>query len=80
MKMSWCWLNLFFLVFFSLPVPQAAQGRSFEVQGNNFVKDGQPYRIVSGSIHYFRIVPEYWTDRLHKVRACGLNTSEYVSD
>lgn len=41
-----------------------------------FYLDGKPYTIVSGSIHYFRIFPEYWRDRLTKLRACGFNTVE----
>lgn len=43
---------------------------------NNFLMDGKPYRIISGAIHYFRTVPEYWKDRLSKLRACGFNTVE----
>jgi beta-galactosidase len=45
-------------------------------------KDGQytldsvPFRIMSGAIHYFRVVPEYWEDRLLKLKACGFNTVE----
>lgn len=35
--------------------------------------DGQPFRYVSGSAHYFRIPREYWRDRLRKIRAAGLN-------
>ena len=27
-------------------------------------------------MHYFRIVPEYWEDRLLKLKACGFNTVE----
>ena len=42
----------------------------------NFLMDGKPYRIMSGSVHYFRVVPEYWEDRLSKLRACGFNTVE----
>ena len=38
--------------------------------------DGKPYRIISGSVHYFRTVPEYWEDRLSKLKACGFNTVE----
>ncbi|MGE7611897.1 glycoside hydrolase family 35 protein [Paenibacillus sp. NPDC101420] len=45
-----------------------------------YLLDGQPYRIVSGAIHYFRVVPEYWKDRLLKLKACGFNTVEtYVA-
>ncbi|BBI33382.1 glycoside hydrolase family 35 protein [Cohnella abietis] len=53
---------------------------SFEIEGNGFVYDGKPLRIISGAMHYFRIVPEYWEDRLRKLRACGFNTVEtYVA-
>ncbi|MGI5893622.1 MAG: beta-galactosidase [Candidatus Merdivicinus sp.] len=41
-----------------------------------FYLDGKPFRILSGTIHYFRVVPEYWEDRLKKLRACGFNTVE----
>jgi beta-galactosidase GanA len=27
-------------------------------------------------MHYFRIPPQYWRDRLRKLRAAGLNTVE----
>jgi beta-galactosidase len=41
-----------------------------------FLLDGEPFRIISGAIHYFRILPEYWKDRVKKARLCGLNTVE----
>lgn len=41
-----------------------------------FLLDGKPFRILSGSIHYFRVVEEYWEDRLKKLKACGFNTVE----
>lgn len=41
-----------------------------------YLLDGKPYRIISGAIHYFRVVPEYWKDRLLKLKACGFNTVE----
>lgn len=45
-----------------------------------YLLDGEPYRIISGAIHYFRVVPEYWKDRLLKLKACGFNTVEtYVA-
>uniref|UniRef100_A0A915EEU2 Glycoside hydrolase 35 catalytic domain-containing protein n=1 Tax=Ditylenchus dipsaci TaxID=166011 RepID=A0A915EEU2_9BILA len=49
--------------------------RSFIVDydKNVFLKDGQPYRYISGEIHYFRIHPSLWQDRLQRVRAAGLN-------
>lgn len=52
----------------------------FAVSGKQFTYDGKPVQLLSGAIHYFRIVPEYWRDRLLKLKACGLNTVEtYVA-
>ncbi|TDQ40840.1 glycoside hydrolase family 35 protein [Aureibacillus halotolerans] len=45
-------------------------------ENNQFLLNGQPFRILSGSIHYFRVVPEYWADRLQKLKECGFNTVE----
>ncbi|XP_061576198.1 beta-galactosidase-1-like protein 2 [Cololabis saira] len=39
-----------------------------------FTLDGAPFRILGGSIHYFRVPRPYWKDRLLKMKACGLNT------
>jgi beta-galactosidase len=47
----------------------------FEIQ-DNFYLNGKPFKIISGAIHYFRIVPEYWSDRLEKLKALGCNTVE----
>jgi beta-galactosidase len=45
-----------------------------------FLLHGKPFRILSGTMHYFRVLPEYWRDRLEKMRAFGLNTVEtYVA-
>jgi beta-galactosidase len=53
---------------------------AFTIEGKQFVYHGQPYRIISGAMHYFRIVPQYWEDRLLKLKACGFNTVEtYVA-
>jgi beta-galactosidase len=50
------------------------------ISGNQFHLDGQPFRILSGAMHYFRVHPDYWEDRLLKLRAMGLNTVEtYVA-
>ena len=50
-------------------------GRSFSIdhERNCFLKDGEPFRYISGSIHYFRIPPPYWEDRLLKAKMLGLN-------
>ena len=49
---------------------------SFEITDNTFALDGEPFRILSGTIHYFRVPKEYWADRIHKARLMGLNTIE----
>jgi len=47
---------------------------------DEFYLDGEPLKIISGAIHYFRVVPEYWRDRLEKLKAMGCNTVEtYVA-
>jgi hypothetical protein len=43
---------------------------------NTFVKDGQPFRYVSGAIHPYRCPHELWQDRLDKMWTAGLNTIE----
>ena len=47
----------------------------FEIR-DKFYLDGQPFQIISGSLHYFRVPPEYWDDRLKKLKAMGCNTVE----
>ncbi len=47
----------------------------FEIK-NTFLLDGKPFQIISGAIHYFRVVPEYWQDRLEKLKNMGCNTVE----
>ncbi|KAH6940537.1 hypothetical protein HPB50_000558 [Hyalomma asiaticum] len=49
--------------------------RSFTVDyaNNQFLKDGQPFRYISGSLHYFRVPRAYWQDRMEKMRLAGLN-------
>lgn len=36
-----------------------------------FKLNGKDLRITSGTIHYFRVHPDYWRDRLRKLRAMG---------
>ncbi|KAK9876629.1 hypothetical protein WA026_014008 [Henosepilachna vigintioctopunctata] len=44
--------------------------------GDEFKLNNRPIAIYSGAIHYFRIHPDYWRDRLRKAKACGLNCVE----
>lgn len=49
--------------------------RTFTIDyaNNQFLKDGEPFRYVAGSIHYFRVLPSDWRDRLRKMRRAGFN-------
>ncbi|MEV6901715.1 beta-galactosidase family protein [Amycolatopsis sp. NPDC051372] len=61
--------------------PADAAGRGgLTVSGEQFLLDGKPFQIISGAVHYFRIHPDQWRDRLERLRALGLNTVEtYVA-
>ncbi|NOZ74024.1 MAG: beta-galactosidase [FCB group bacterium] len=53
---------------------------SFTIDKEHFLLNNEPFRILSGAMHYFRVHPVYWGDRLRKMRAMGLNTLEtYVA-
>ena len=41
-----------------------------------FVVEGKKKRLLSGAMHYFRVVPDYWGDRMLRLKAAGLNTLE----
>lgn len=43
---------------------------------DDFYLDDKKIKIISGGMHYFRIVPQYWQDRLEKLKALGCNTVE----
>ncbi|KAL1507226.1 hypothetical protein AB1Y20_008075 [Prymnesium parvum] len=47
--------------------------RSFTIEDDRFVKDGLVFPLRSGSLHYFRVPPAYWADRLQRMKALGLN-------
>lgn len=53
---------------------------TFEIGDRDFLLDGQPHQVISGALHYFRVHPDQWADRIHKARLMGLNTIEtYVA-
>jgi len=52
----------------------------FAIGDHDFLLDGRPFRILSGALHYFRVHPDLWADRIDKARRMGLNTIEtYVA-
>ena len=54
--------------------PVSKRSFSIDYKQDCFMKDGEPFRYISGSLHYFRVPPFYWKDRLVKAKALGLNT------
>lgn len=38
------------------------------------LRDGVPHRMLAGAVHYFRVHPEQWEDRLRRLLALGANT------
>ena len=46
----------------------------FEIHGDSFLLDGQPFFIHCGEIHSPRVPREDWRHRLEMARAMGLNT------
>lgn len=42
----------------------------------DFLIDGQPTKLISGAVHYFRLSPEKWEQSLKNLLALGANTVE----
>ncbi len=50
--------------------------RTFTYTKNSFYKNGKPHKIYAGAMHYFRIMPQSWRDRLLKLKNIGFNAVE----
>ncbi|WP_199753235.1 glycoside hydrolase family 35 protein [Actinoplanes sp. ATCC 53533] len=60
--------------------PAPAPVSALTWHGRRFYRHGAPHRILSGALHYFRVHPELWRDRLRRVADLGLNTVDtYVA-
>jgi beta-galactosidase len=49
---------------------------TFDIGPEDFLLDGERMQVVSGALHYFRVHPDQWADRIRKARLMGLNTIE----
>ncbi|XP_038077603.1 beta-galactosidase-like [Patiria miniata] len=72
------WTNLIaaavlLLVFLESEGISAARSFTIDYDKNTFLKDGQPFRYIAGSMHYARVHPMYWKDRLTKMYMAGLD-------
>lgn len=48
---------------------------TFEIK-EEFLLNGEPFKIMSGAIHYFRVDPADWYHSLYNLKALGFNTVE----
>jgi len=71
-------LILCVILFAALRAIAPAQGKKttqvFATEGDHFILDGKPFKVLSGELHYARIPREYWHARLKMAKAMGLNT------
>lgn len=52
---------------------------SVDYANNRFLLDGNPFRYIAGSFHYFRATPASWRRVIQLMKAAGLNAvSTYV--
>lgn len=49
---------------------------SIEIKKDGFYIDGKKTKIISGAMHYFRVFPEYWENRLKTLKELGCNCVE----
>ncbi|KAF1378928.1 hypothetical protein PFLUV_G00195600 [Perca fluviatilis] len=62
--------------YLGMPAGGRRMSRKVGLSANSsqFTLGGEPFRILGGSVHYFRVPRAYWRDRLMKMKACGINT------
>lgn len=48
----------------------------FKIEKNEFLLNGEPIKIISGAVHYFRNMKCTWRDIFKKMKAMGLNCVE----
>ncbi|XP_022079919.1 beta-galactosidase-like [Acanthaster planci] len=66
-------LSVLSFVFLNFKGMSATRSFTIDYDHNTFVKDGQPFRYISGSLHYARVHHLYWKDRLAKMYMAGLD-------
>ncbi|KAI1298012.1 Beta-galactosidase [Halotydeus destructor] len=69
-------MSLLLSLFFYVNVAAALNTFNIDYANNKFLRDGQPFRYVSGAVQYFRVPRELWRDRLTKMRLAGVNVVE----
>ncbi|MFD5969748.1 glycoside hydrolase family 35 protein [Streptomyces sp. NPDC060311] len=54
--------------------PAASPSATLTRANGTLLRNGRPHRLLAGSLHYFRVHPGHWADRLRRLAALGLNT------
>ena len=67
------WITFLLVLATVTDVAESLRSFTIDYEKNCFLKDGEPFRYISGGMHYFRVPDFYWGDRLKKLRAAGLN-------
>ncbi|KAK2162786.1 hypothetical protein LSH36_91g01063 [Paralvinella palmiformis] len=49
---------------------------SLQIRNETFYLGDRQLMVFSGAMHYFRVLPDYWKDRMLRLKACGLNALE----
>ncbi|WP_129339752.1 glycoside hydrolase family 35 protein [Cellulomonas endophytica] len=49
---------------------------TFTIGEHDFLEDGRPVRLLAGALHFTRIHPGHWRDRVRTARLMGLDTIE----
>jgi len=66
---SWKLILTYSYLFFQTSKPSF----TVDYERNEFLMDGQIFRYISGSLHYFRVPKPYLKDIIKKMKAAGLN-------
>lgn len=58
--------------------PNLSSSRHFSIKQNRFVEideqgNATPFQIIAAEVHYARILPQYWRDRLERIKSLGVN-------
>ncbi|MCU6479354.1 glycoside hydrolase family 35 protein [Arthrobacter sp. A2-55] len=62
------------------PAGQEPAARALSYAGRTLFRNGRQHQIIAGAIHYFRVHPEQWQDRIDRLVALGVNTLDtYVA-
>ena len=65
-----------FLILYTLKTSIMAEKTpsSLTTSGSQFYLNGDVFQVLCGAIHYFRVTPDSWDDRIKKAKAMGLNS------